>query len=86
MEDRFEDRVEQMGERFNQMEGGFKQMDERIDRMHEQMRVMMRWTAGTTALFGTIVTVLPASAAFASERRLSRQAGAGGASRTAWPA
>jgi predicted nuclease with TOPRIM domain len=62
MEERFESRFDKMDERF---ESRFNQMDERIDRMHEQMRVMMRWTVGTIALFGTIVTVLLAIAEFA---------------------
>ncbi|PSQ72027.1 MAG: hypothetical protein BRD31_02010 [Bacteroidetes bacterium QH_2_64_26] len=69
VEERFEGRFNQMGDRFegrfDQMENRFNQMDERIDRMHEQMRVMMRWTVGTIALFGTIVTVLLAIAEFA---------------------
>jgi hypothetical protein len=41
------------------------QIDERIDRMHEQMRVMRQWTVGAIALFGTIVTVSPTIAGFA---------------------
>jgi hypothetical protein len=41
------------------------QIDERIDRMHEQMRVMRQWTVGTIALFGTIVTVSPTISGFA---------------------
>ncbi|PSQ73898.1 MAG: hypothetical protein BRD39_03155 [Bacteroidetes bacterium QH_9_64_21] len=69
VEERFEGRFNRMGDRFegrfDQMENRFNQMDERIDRMHEQMRVMMRWTVGTIALFGTIVTVLLAIAEFA---------------------
>ena len=32
-------------------------MNDRIDRLHEAMRVQTRWTVGTIALFGTIVTV-----------------------------
>jgi len=41
-------------------------IDERIDRLHEQMRVQTRWTVGTIALFGTIVTVLLAIAEFSA--------------------
>ena len=37
-------------------------MNERIDRLHEQMRVQTRWTVGTIALFRTIVTLLLANA------------------------
>jgi hypothetical protein len=37
-------------------------VNERIDRLHEQMRVQTRWTVGTIALFGTIVTLLLANA------------------------
>lgn len=68
-------RFEQVDERFNQVNRRFDQLNQRldnqtaqfndrIDRLHEQTRVMMRWTIGTIALFGTIVTALLAIAEF----------------------
>jgi septal ring factor EnvC (AmiA/AmiB activator) len=77
--DRFETRFDQIDQRFDQQSAQFDQrldqqsvqfdqrldkMNERFDRLHEQMRVQTRWTVGTIALFGTIVTVLLAIAQF----------------------
>ena len=67
--DRMEDRFEQIEDRFNQIDQRIDeqsvQFNQRIDQLHEQMRVQTRWTIGTIALFGTIVTVLLAIAEFA---------------------
>jgi hypothetical protein len=41
-------------------------MNERFDKMNEAMRVQTRWTIGTIALFGTIITVLIAVVEFAA--------------------
>ena len=75
----FDQRLDKMNERFDQQSAQFDQrldqqsaqfdqrldkMNERFDRLHEQMRVQTRWTVGTIALFGTIVTVLLAIAQF----------------------
>ena len=57
----FHQRIEEQGAQFNQR---IDKVHERIDRLHEQMRVQTRWTVGTIALFGTIVTVLLAIAEF----------------------
>jgi septal ring factor EnvC (AmiA/AmiB activator) len=73
--DRFETRFDQIDQRFDQINQRLDQqsaqfdqrldkMNERFDRLHEQMRVQTRWTVGTIALFGTIVTVLLAIAQF----------------------
>lgn len=68
MEERFEERFNQIDQRFEQQSAQFDQrldkINERFDRMHEAMRVQTRWTVGTIALFGTIVTVLLAIAQF----------------------
>ena len=61
--DRIENRIDRVEDRIDQQSTEFNQ---RLDAMHEQMRVMMRWTIGTIALFGTIVTILIAVAEFAS--------------------
>jgi len=69
VDQRFEQIERRVEERFNQLDqrldeqGG--QLNSRIDRLHEAMRVQTRWTVGTIALFGTIVTVLLAIAEFA---------------------
>jgi chromosome segregation ATPase len=39
-------------------------MDERFDRMYEHISTMTRWTVGTLALLGTIMTILMAIAQF----------------------
>lgn len=68
IDDRLDRMVAQFDQRFDAMSATFDQrldgVHERIDRLHEQMRVQMRWTVGTIALFGTIVTVLLAIAEF----------------------
>lgn len=78
LDERFEQvdqRFEQMNRRFEQIDQRFEQqnaqfneridaVNERIDRLHGAMRVQTRWTVGTIALFGTIVTVLLAIAEF----------------------
>jgi len=57
-------RFDQVDQRFEQMDGRIDAVHDRIDRLHEAMRVQTRWTIGTIALFGTIVTVLLAIAEF----------------------
>jgi tetrahydromethanopterin S-methyltransferase subunit G len=68
MDERFEKRFDQIDQRLDEQSAQFNQridaVNERIDRLHEQMRVQTRWTVGTIALFGTIVTVLLAIAEF----------------------
>lgn len=68
--DRIDARFEQIGDRFNQVDVRFDQMhaqfNDRFDRLHEQTRATTRWTAGTIALFGTLITVLLAIAEFTS--------------------
>lgn len=61
MSAQFDQRFDAMGAKFDQR---LDVVHERIDRLHEQMRVQMRRTVGTIALFGTIVTVLLAIAEF----------------------
>ena len=57
----FNQRLGEQSRQFNQRLDG---VNERID--HEQMRMQTRWTVGTIALFGTIVTVLLAIADFSA--------------------
>ena len=64
--DAVNERFDGVNERFDAMNERFDAMNERIDRLHEQMRVQTRWTVGTIALFGTIVTVLLAIAEFSA--------------------
>ena len=59
----FDQRFDQVGAKFDQRLDG---MNERFDRMHEQMRTMMRWTIGTIALIGVILSALLAIAEFAA--------------------
>lgn len=39
-------------------------LNERFDRMHEHMASMIKWTIGTLALFGTLITILLAISQF----------------------
>jgi SPX domain protein involved in polyphosphate accumulation len=68
LEERFEHLEQRLDQRFEQQSAQFNEridgVHDRIDRLHEVMRVQTRWTVGTIALFGTIVTVLPAIAEF----------------------
>ena len=59
-------RIDAVNERFDGVNERFDAMNERIDRLHEQMWVRTRWTVGTIALFGTIVTVLLAIAEYSA--------------------
>ena len=65
---RMNERINQINRRLDEPSSPFNQridaVNERIDRLLEQMRVQARWTVGTIALFGTIVTVLLAIAEF----------------------
>lgn len=50
-----------MDERFDRVQA---QMDERFDQMYERITTLIRWTVGTLALLGTIMTILMAIAQF----------------------
>jgi predicted RNase H-like nuclease (RuvC/YqgF family) len=67
--ERLEDRFDQLDQRIDEQGAQFNDridaMNDRFDRLQEAMRVQTRWTVGTIALFGTIVTVLLAIAEFA---------------------
>ena len=64
MDERFNTMNRRMDERSEHIDEKLGQMNARIDQVHEAMRVQTRWTVGTIALFGTIVTVLLAIAQF----------------------
>jgi hypothetical protein len=50
-----------MGAQFDQR---LDKVNERLDRMNEQMRVQTRWTIGTIALIGVILSALLAIGQF----------------------
>jgi len=77
--DRMNERFDQIHERFERLEARTSQRfdqlyelferqevrtDQRFDQMHDRMTSMTRWTVGTIALFGTILTILAAAAQF----------------------
>lgn len=78
LNERFDRRAEQVDERFEAMERRFDSVDRRLDKMDAKivrydqrfdamnatMMLMMRWTVGTIALFGTLITVLITIAEF----------------------
>jgi len=64
MNQRF-DRVNERFDRlYSEMNERFDRMNERFDQMYERMLSMTRWTVGTLALFGTIITILLAVGQF----------------------
>jgi DNA anti-recombination protein RmuC len=64
MNERFDRMNSEMNERFDRMNERFDRMNERFDQMYERMTTMIRWTVGTLALLGTIMTILMAIAQF----------------------
>jgi tetrahydromethanopterin S-methyltransferase subunit G len=46
------------------MDERFDRMNERLDEMYRHISTMTRWTVGTLALIGTIMTILMAIAQF----------------------
>ena len=54
-----------MDERFDRVNERFARMNERFDQMYERIMVMTRWTVGTVALLGTIMTIILAISQFA---------------------
>jgi len=55
----------EMNELRREMNERFDRMNERFDQMHERMVSMMKWTVGTLALFGSIISILLAIGQFA---------------------
>ena len=64
VKDRITDLHRTMDERFDRMNERFDHLNERFDQMYERMTTMTRWTVGTLALLGTIMTILMAIAQF----------------------
>ncbi len=64
-----DERFDRVNERFEWMNGRmnerFDRMNERFDQMYERIMVMTRWTVGTVALLGTIMTIILAISQFA---------------------
>jgi len=61
---RFDWMNSEMNKRFDQVNERFDRLNERFDQMYERMTTMIRWTVGTLALLGTIMTILMAIAQF----------------------
>ncbi|MBL7184151.1 MAG: hypothetical protein ISS50_06845 [Anaerolineae bacterium] len=66
--ERFDRMNSGMNERFDRMNSEmnerFDRMNERFDQMYRHISTMTRWTVGTLALLGTIMTILMAIAQF----------------------
>jgi len=58
------ERFDRMNERFDKMNERFDRMNERFDQMYERMTSLMKWTVGTLALFGSIISILLAIGQF----------------------
>ena len=61
MSAQFDQRIDRMSAQFDQR---LDKVNERLDRMNEQMRVQTRWTIGTIALIGVILSALLAIGQF----------------------
>ncbi len=61
MSERFDRMNSEMNERFDRMNS---EMNGRFDEMYRHISTMTRWTVGTLALIGTIMTILMAIAQF----------------------
>jgi hypothetical protein len=48
----------EMNDLRREMNERFDRMNERFDNMYERMTSLVKWTVGTLALFGTIITIL----------------------------
>ncbi len=68
MDERFDRMNSEMNERFERLEARnderFDRMNKRFDEMYRHISTMTRWTVGTLALLGTIMTILMAIAQF----------------------
>jgi tetrahydromethanopterin S-methyltransferase subunit G len=56
-----DERFDRVNERFDRMNS---EMNKRFDQMYRHISTMTRWTVGTLALIGTIMTILMAIAQF----------------------
>lgn len=65
MEARFDERLGRIDDQFVQINDRFDYVHERFDQMNERLVSSIRWTVGTIALFGTLITILMAIAEFA---------------------
>lgn len=62
---RFEAMEARFDERLGRIDDRFVQINDRFDQMNERLVSSIRWTVGTIALFGTLITILMAIAEFA---------------------
>lgn len=62
--DRMNERFDRMNERFDGINERFDRINERFDQMYERMTSLMKWTVGTLALFGSIISILLAIGQF----------------------
>jgi tetrahydromethanopterin S-methyltransferase subunit G len=59
-----DERFDRVNERFDRVNERFDRVNERFDEMYRHISTMTRWTVGTLALFGAIITILMAIAQF----------------------
>lgn len=58
------ERFDRVNERFDRINERFDRMNERFDQMYERMTSLVKWTVGTLALFGGIISILLAIGQF----------------------
>jgi len=57
-------RFDRVNECFDRVNERFDRVNERFDQMYDRMVVMLRWTVGTLALLGTVISILLAIGQF----------------------
>lgn len=58
------ERFDRIDQRFDRVNERFDRVNERFDQMYGRMLTMTRWTVGTLALFGTIISIILAIGQF----------------------
>ncbi len=58
------ERFDRINERFDKINERFDKMNERFDQMYERMTSLVKWTIGTLAIFGSIISILLAIGQF----------------------
>jgi chaperonin cofactor prefoldin len=62
--DKINERFDKMNQRFDKINERFGKMNERFDTLYTLMASSIKWTVGTLALFGTLITILLAIGQF----------------------
>jgi tetrahydromethanopterin S-methyltransferase subunit G len=59
-----DERFDKVDQRFNRMDARFDRFDDKLDAFYDRLLVMVRWTVGSIALIGSLITILLAVSEF----------------------